>query len=231
MAGSIRGREPELMVMPNQVPDFISPVIDINLVACMHFTRIALAYLVQNATPEDSGFKSITLVSSVAGFKESPGLVSYSASKAGVIGLMRSLRLLTVAQFGVRVNVILPWATDTPMIGQAVRIFRENRIPLNTADDIAYIIQHLSGDVDAHGYSVYCAGGIFVNIEGGLDRTEPQWLGEKHARDLRLGQKTLGEVRPSRMLQNAPLFADLCAGYKLEPGTHMMGPDQFRLFK
>jgi NAD(P)-dependent dehydrogenase (short-subunit alcohol dehydrogenase family) len=36
--------------------------------------------------------KSLTLVSSVAGFTEAPGLAVYSAGKHGVYGLMRALR-------------------------------------------------------------------------------------------------------------------------------------------
>jgi hypothetical protein len=41
--------------------------------------------------------KSLTLVSSVAGFTEAPGLAVYSAGKHGVYGLMRALRKSVVS--------------------------------------------------------------------------------------------------------------------------------------
>ena len=51
------------------------------------------------------------LVSSIAGWKECTGLVAYTASKHGVIGIMRGLHLAAVKE-GVRVNVVCPWMTS-----------------------------------------------------------------------------------------------------------------------
>lgn len=45
-----------------------------------------------DSTAEGADNKSLTLVSSVAGFTEAPGLAVYSAGKHGVYGLMRALR-------------------------------------------------------------------------------------------------------------------------------------------
>jgi NAD(P)-dependent dehydrogenase (short-subunit alcohol dehydrogenase family) len=45
-----------------------------------------------SSTTEKPASKSLTLVSSVAGFTEAPGLAVYSAGKHGVYGLMRALR-------------------------------------------------------------------------------------------------------------------------------------------
>lgn len=80
----------------------------------MYFARLALAHLKekQEFDPQTTtatsitSSKCITLVSSVAGFKESPGLFAYSAAKHGVMGLMRSLRPYTAPLYGVRVNAI-----------------------------------------------------------------------------------------------------------------------------
>jgi NAD(P)-dependent dehydrogenase (short-subunit alcohol dehydrogenase family) len=177
-----------------QVPQPLVDLLDINLVGCLYFTRIALAYLQQNRSPQDAVSKSITLVSSCAGFKESPGLVAYSASKHGIIGLVRALRLLTVPQFNVRINAICPWATDTAMIAGAVNLFHQNKIPLNTAEDVARIIQQVGAGPEYHGKAIYCSGGIGVDIEEGINTTEPLWLGEKHAADLNRGQNILGGV-------------------------------------
>ena len=64
-------------------------VVDVNLKGEIYFARIASVYLRQG---EGGGDKSLTLVSSVAGFREDPGLFVYTPSKHGVLGLMRSLR-------------------------------------------------------------------------------------------------------------------------------------------
>ena len=52
-------------------------------------------------------------MSSIAGWKECTGLVAYTASKHGVIGIMRGLHLSAVKE-GVRINVVCPWMTSTP---------------------------------------------------------------------------------------------------------------------
>ena len=63
-------------------------VIDVNLKGVLYFARIASVYLEQG----DPSDKSLTMVSSVAGFREDPGLNVYVPSKHGVLGLMRVLR-------------------------------------------------------------------------------------------------------------------------------------------
>lgn len=65
-------------------------VLDVNLKGAVFFARIASVYLRQRGSRE--GDKSLTLVSSVAGFREDPGLFVYVPSKHGVLGLMRALR-------------------------------------------------------------------------------------------------------------------------------------------
>ena len=66
-------------------------IVDVNLKGPLYFSRIASVYLRQGGGDEASD-KSLTLLSSVAGFREDPGLYVYIASKHGVLGLMRSLR-------------------------------------------------------------------------------------------------------------------------------------------
>ena len=65
-------------------------IVDVNLKGPLYFSRIAAVYLRQGKGGGQD--KSLTLVSSVAGFREDPGLYVYIASKHGVLGLMRSLR-------------------------------------------------------------------------------------------------------------------------------------------
>jgi NAD(P)-dependent dehydrogenase (short-subunit alcohol dehydrogenase family) len=71
-------------------------VVDVNLKGPLYFARLASVYLRQVAKGEEKDAgpvdKSLTFTSSVAAFREDPGLYVYVASKHGVMGLMRVLR-------------------------------------------------------------------------------------------------------------------------------------------
>lgn len=71
-------------------------VVDINLKGPLYFARLASVYLRQpalnNKSSTEAADKSLTFTSSVAAFREDPGLYVYTASKHGVMGLMRVLR-------------------------------------------------------------------------------------------------------------------------------------------
>lgn len=83
--------------------------VDINLKGVLYTARLGYHYLRKNPNPEHRG--DLVLVSSIAGFKECEGLVSYTASKHGVIGVMRGLAL-QAAKEGVKINTICPWMTS-----------------------------------------------------------------------------------------------------------------------
>lgn len=78
-----------------QEPD-IDDSLNVNLKGPILFSRLASVYLRQPPLNDKSSTaaanKTLTLVSSVAGFTEAPGLAIYSAGKHGVYGLMRALR-------------------------------------------------------------------------------------------------------------------------------------------
>lgn len=57
---------------------------------------------------------SIINISSAAGIKAVPGCGHYCASKFGVVGLTNSLAV-ELGGFGIRVNSVHPYGTDTPM--------------------------------------------------------------------------------------------------------------------
>lgn len=159
---------------------------DINLNGCLYFTRIALAYLKQ-MDPESRGMnggtgkfsKSLTLISSAAAFQEAPGVCAYSATKAGILGLVRSLKAIAP----VRVNSVCPWATDTKMIAGHVHLFRNAGLPLQTADDVAATVLQVAANPKVHGAAVFVGGGKNIDVEQGFAATESQWLG-KYVQDL-----------------------------------------------
>ncbi|KAL2871172.1 putative 3-hydroxyacyl-CoA dehydrogenase [Aspergillus lucknowensis] len=166
-------------------------VLDVNLLGCLYVARIASVYLRQGL-PTDTD-RSIVLVSSVAGFKESPGLFVYQASKHGVIGLMRSLRLyLPAPAHGIRINCICPWMTATGMVRGIQDGWYKAGLPVNSPMDVAKITAAVVGDASLNGTSMYVEGGRAWEIEGNLDRLEPVWLGEEPSRSLAKGQAVLG---------------------------------------
>jgi acetoacetyl-CoA reductase len=83
-----------------------------NLSSVFYLTRLVLGGMV------DQKFGRIVNVSSVNGIKGQRGQANYAASKAGMIGLSKSLAL-EVARKGVCVNVVAPGYIDTEMM-QAV---------------------------------------------------------------------------------------------------------------
>lgn len=82
--------------------------IDVNLKGPLYTARLGLHYLRKNSSAHKG---DIVLVSSIAGFKECEGLTTYTASKHGVIGLMRGLAL-QAAKEGIRINTVCPWMTS-----------------------------------------------------------------------------------------------------------------------
>jgi NAD(P)-dependent dehydrogenase (short-subunit alcohol dehydrogenase family) len=85
--------------------------VEVNLCGAIFTARIGMHYLRKNKTRGGKGGGDLVLVSSIAGFKECGGLAPYTASKHGVLGLMRGLHITAILE-GIRINVICPWMTS-----------------------------------------------------------------------------------------------------------------------
>jgi SDR family mycofactocin-dependent oxidoreductase len=89
-------------------------VVDVNLTGVYHTVEVARPTMVEQS---DGG--SIVLISSAAGLLgiggDDPGGLGYTASKHGVVGLMRSYANI-LAPHSIRVNSIHPTGVNTPMI-------------------------------------------------------------------------------------------------------------------
>lgn len=92
-----------------------SIVLDVNLKGTILFARVAAWYLRKSfpkpknsvaSEPHQGGH--LVLIASVASFREYPGLFFYSASKSGVLGVLRSTKNILRQRDGTRVNVISP---------------------------------------------------------------------------------------------------------------------------
>lgn len=157
------------------------------------FSRMALAYMKASPPAEDFS-RSMVLVSSIAGITEAPGLFAYSTAKHGVIGLMRALRPYTPSRYGVRVNAICPWATDTQLLAGVKDRWIQEKLPLNQPENVAEMILQCAADETLNGKSVFVAGGKGYDTEEGYDRTQAQWMGEELTAEFNRGQKVLGLV-------------------------------------
>jgi SDR family mycofactocin-dependent oxidoreductase len=84
-------------------------VIDVNLTGLWNTVKAVVPPMI-----EAGNGGSIITISSAAGVKAVPGCGHYCASKFGVVGLTNSLAV-ELGEFGIRVNSVHPYGTDTPM--------------------------------------------------------------------------------------------------------------------
>lgn len=84
-------------------------VLDVNLTGVWNTIKAAVPPMIAAG---NGG--SIITISSAAGIKAVPGCGHYCASKFGVVGLTNSLAV-ELGEFGIRVNSVHPYGTDTPM--------------------------------------------------------------------------------------------------------------------
>jgi NAD(P)-dependent dehydrogenase (short-subunit alcohol dehydrogenase family) len=88
-------------------------MLDLNLTAPFRCLRRALPAMTR------AGFGRVVVVASVAAKVGSPRIAAYTASKHGVLGLVRTAAA-EVATTGVTVNAVCPGYVDTPMTDQSV---------------------------------------------------------------------------------------------------------------
>jgi len=85
-----------------------------NMTSIYYCLKHEITYMVEH------GGGAIVNTASIAGLGGTPMLVSYSASKHGVVSLTKSVALEYVSQ-GIRVNAVLPGAVNTPMLERCAK--------------------------------------------------------------------------------------------------------------
>jgi NAD(P)-dependent dehydrogenase (short-subunit alcohol dehydrogenase family) len=133
---------------------------DVNVFGLLNVTRAVIPGMVER------GWGRIVSMSSMAGKDGNPNLSAYSASKAAVIGITKSLGK-ELAKTGVIVNAIAPAVIETPMnatTSPEVLAHITSLIPMGRvgrADEVAALVAWLASD------EVSFSTGSVYDISGG----------------------------------------------------------------
>ncbi len=111
-AERIVGRE-----APASLENF-TEVINVNLIGTFNTMRLAATAMSKLEPITQSGERGVIInAASIAAFEGQIGQAAYSASKAGIVGMILPAAR-ELAGFGIRVMAIAPGAVATPMIGE-----------------------------------------------------------------------------------------------------------------
>ncbi|KAI4727273.1 NAD(P)-binding protein [Aureobasidium sp. EXF-10728] len=143
----------------------VDDILNTNLSAAIQASRFAVRKMLKNSAEAEKGAGHILNISSLLATNGGAGSVAYAASKAGVLGLTRSLAA-ELGGRGIRVNAICPGYIETDMTGAMPFTARDAaiaKIPagrFGTVDEIADAAVFLCGNQYANN--------TVLNIDGGL---------------------------------------------------------------
>ncbi|MFD1659304.1 3-oxoacyl-ACP reductase [Streptomyces caeni] len=138
--------------LANMAADRWSAVLDVNLGSVLRTTDVLLARGVLGAGGR------IVATASISGIAGNAGQTNYATSKAGVIGLVRSLAPRALAEHGVTVNAVAPGFIETKMTAAVPLFIREagrrmnslgqGGLPVDVAETTAWLANPASGAVN-----------------------------------------------------------------------------------
>ena len=138
-------------------------VIDINLTSTFLLSKYAIKKMLKNK------YGRIVNISSVVGHTGNLGQANYSASKAGIIGMTKSLAI-EYAKKNITLNCVSPGFIQSKMtdnINESVKATLTSRIAmsrLGNAEDVANSVAFLSSDQASYvtGETIHVNGGMYM---------------------------------------------------------------------
>jgi|TARA_B110000438_G_scaffold302825_1_gene361857 3-oxoacyl-[acyl-carrier protein] reductase len=138
-------------------------VIDINLTSTFLLSKSVIRKMLKNK------FGRVVNISSVVGHTGNLGQANYAASKAGIIGMSKSLAI-EYAKKNITVNCVSPGfiVSDMTMnIADKVKLYLTSRIPmgrLGSGEDVSNCVAFLSSDQASYvtGETIHVNGGMYM---------------------------------------------------------------------
>ena len=139
-------------------------VIDINLTSTFLLSKYSIKKMLKNK------FGRIVNITSVVAHTGNLGQSNYSASKAGIIGMSKSLAI-EYAKKNITVNCVSPGFIISDMtmnIAEKVKLYLTSRIPmgkLGSGEDVSNCVAFLSSDQAAYvtGETLHVNGGMYMS--------------------------------------------------------------------
>ena len=139
-------------------------VIDINLTSTFFLSKHAIKKMLKNK------FGRIVNITSVVGHTGNLGQANYSASKAGIIGMSKSLAM-EYAKKNITINCVAPGFIVSDMtinIAEKVKMYLTSRIPmgkLGTGEDVSNCVAFLSSEQASYvtGETIHVNGGMYMS--------------------------------------------------------------------
>ena len=139
-------------------------VVDINLTSTFLLSKYSIKKMLKNK------FGRIVNITSVVGHTGNVGQANYAASKAGIIGMSKSLAI-EYAKKNITVNCVSPGFIESNMtmnIAEKVKLYLTSRIPmgkLGTGEDVSNCVAFLSSDSASYvtGETIHVNGGMYMS--------------------------------------------------------------------
>ncbi|ANI92447.1 3-oxoacyl-ACP reductase FabG [Dietzia timorensis] len=154
------GTNKDTLLMRMNEADFAG-VVDANLTGAFRLAKRA------NRAMLRARFGRVIFIGSVVGLAGTAGQANYAASKAGLVGLARSITR-EVGSRSITANVVTPGFIDTDMTAQMPENVREQAlaaIPMaryGRPEDVAGVVSWLAGEDSAY------VNGAVIPVDGGL---------------------------------------------------------------
>jgi len=139
-------------------------VVDINLNSTFLLSKYSIKKMLKNK------FGKIVNITSIVGHTGNLGQSNYAASKAGIIGMSKSLAI-EYAKKNITINCVSPGFIETAMtlnIAEKMKLFLTSRIPmgkLGTGEDVSNCVAFLSSDLASYitGETIHVNGGMYMS--------------------------------------------------------------------